>query len=175
MNCSKKFIMDKCNNNNDFHCQRKCNISKMEELYNKELQKYYLEYNKYLHYKYDRTADKSRKKLLAETVIRPNIIKINNNLNNILINLKKHIKNTNNLIQGQKHEIANKNNNIYRQNTKIKHQINLLKEKEDSILSKERQVDTGLDRNRYKRNSMYVIFIINIILFISVGYLLNKN
>ena len=28
MNCSKKFIMDKCNNNNNLHCQRKCTLVK---------------------------------------------------------------------------------------------------------------------------------------------------
>ena len=174
-NCSQKFIRDRCNNNNDITCQRKCNINKLEDLYNKELQKYYLEYNKYLHYKYDRSSKKSINKHLAETVIRPNIVRINDNLNNILIKLKKHIANTHNLIQQQKNEINNKNNNIYRQNNKIKQQVNLLDKRDSDLLSKERQVKVGLDRNLYKRNIMYFVIIINIILFGGVGYLLIKN
>ena len=165
MNCSKNFIRDKCNNHNDLTCERKCNISKMQELYNKELEKYYNEYNKYLQYKYDRSSDKSRKKMLAESVIRPNIIKINNNLNNILIRLRKHIGNTNKLVLNQKNLIKNKNNNIVRQNKKIQHQMEILNKSQNEVLSKKRQIDTGLDRNRYKRNIMYVILIVNILLF----------
>ena len=137
MNCSKNFIRDKCNNHNDLTCERKCNISKMQELYNKELEKYYNEYNKYLQYKYDRSSDKSRKKMLAESVIRPNIIKINNNLNNILIRLRKH-KEMNKLVLNQKNLIKNKNN-IVRQNKKIQ-QMEILNKVKMVCLKKDKSI-----------------------------------
>ena len=53
--------------------------------------------------------------------------------------------------------------------------MEILNKSQNEVLSKKRQIDTGLDRNRYKRNIMYVILIVNIVLFIGVGYLLINN
>ena len=50
--CDANFIRKECNYKNDYQCQRKCNMSKLKELYNSELQSYYNNYNEYLRYKY---------------------------------------------------------------------------------------------------------------------------
>ena len=38
--CGDDFIKTQCNYKNDYECQRKCNISKLKELYDKQLNQY---------------------------------------------------------------------------------------------------------------------------------------
>ena len=45
MNCDQNFIKVNCNNKNDYNCQRKCNIIKLKNVYNKTLNEYYNTYN----------------------------------------------------------------------------------------------------------------------------------
>ena len=148
--CSQEFIRTQCNYKNDYECRRKCNISKLKELYEKELNNYYTQYNKYLQYKYDRSS--SSKQAEAENVIKPKVIRINNNLNKILADLKKNIEHTQELIQQQEGDINTKNNNIYKRNKQITDQYNTIVSRQDELESKNRQIDTGIERNQYKRN-----------------------
>ena len=171
--CSQEFIRTQCNYKNDYECRRKCNISKLKELYEKELNNYYTQYNKYLQYKYDRSS--SSKQAEAENVIKPKVIRINNNLNKILADLKKNIEHTQELIQQQEGDINTKNNNIYKRNKQITDQYNTIVSRQDELESKNRQIDTGIERNQYKRNTMYFLIFLNIVIIsVLAGILIKK-
>jgi len=174
MSCNEEFIKTQCNYKNDYECQRKCNISKLKDLYNSELQNYYSEYNKYLEYKYDRTSQASRKKAEAENIIRPKVIRINSVLNKILSDLKKNINYTQNMISQQEVDIDNKNNDIYNRNIKITNQFNTITKKKQELGSKKAMIDSGIERNKYKRNTMYFLIVLNLIIIGVIAKLLIK-
>jgi septal ring factor EnvC (AmiA/AmiB activator) len=166
MSCGFEFIKKHCNYKNDYMCQRKCNIHKLKQLYNKELRNYYKIYNTYLEMKYSTGNNAVEQRQLAEKEWRPLIVTINKKLNKILKDLKKNIDNTQKLIKSHKKTILVKNNNILTQNKFITRQDDIIKQKYDEYLSKERQVDTGEERNKYKKNTMILMIILNIILVI---------
>ena len=172
--CDAEFIKTQCNYKNDYECRRKCNIMKLKELYSKELQRYYTEYNKYLELKYDRSANKSRNQALAESTVRPKVVKINSNLNKILSDLRSNIEHTQELIKTQEQSISTKNNNIYKRNNQITNQFNNITERTDELKSKERQIETGVERNQFKRNTMYFMILLNILIIGTLAYLLTK-
>merc|ERR1712072_723506 len=143
--CGDDFIKTQCNYKNDYECQRKCNINNLKELYDKQLNQYYTEYQKYLTYKYDKSSSSSQKQALAENVIRPKVIQINNNLNKILTDLKKNIDHTHDLITQQEGDIASKNNTLYSRNKEITKQYDTISSRKDELDSKERMIDTGIE------------------------------
>ena len=61
----------------DFECQRKENINKLRELYERELNNYYNGYNKYLQYKFDKSSERAWKRNFAETTLKPKVEKTN--------------------------------------------------------------------------------------------------
>lgn len=166
MSCGFEFIKKHCNYKNDYMCQRKCNIQKLKDLYNEELRNYYKTYNTYLELKYSTGNNAVENRQIAEQEWRPLIVTQNTKLNKILQDLKKNITHTQNLINSQKKKISIKNNNILSQNKYITHQDDMIQQKYDQYLSKERQVDTGIERNKYKKNTMILMIILNIILVI---------
>ena len=175
MNCSSNFIKNVCNNNNNMICKMKCNIDILNKEYSKNLKLYREEYNKFLEFKFDKGPDKNRKNKIANTINKKKLNNINNNLEKLLNNIKIYINEINNNIKTQKNMIGLKNSNIYRQNMRLKNNDeNILKENEN-LLKKERQIDTGVERNNYKRNIMYFLIIVNIILFIGIGKLIIQN
>ena len=68
----------------DYTCQRKKNIFRLKDLYEKELNNYYNSYNQYLQYKYDTSRDANWKRNYAETRLKPKVKGINANLNRML-------------------------------------------------------------------------------------------
>ena len=97
----------------DYTCQRKQNIEKLRELYTRELNRYNIEYNKYLQYKFSGNAGQ---KSVAEKEIKPKVTAINETLNNILYELKKNIEYTDQLIANQKRVIEAKNAQVNEKN-----------------------------------------------------------
>jgi len=164
--CDSNFIRKECNYKNDYQCQRKCNISKLKELYDTELQNYYTTYNEYLKYKYDRSSNQALMRARAESELRPKVVRINNRLNKVLTDLKSNIEYTQDLIKKQENGIKVKNNLIYRRNTRLSKQNDMINGRSDELVTKERQIETGGERNSYKRLSMYVLIILNIVAII---------
>ena len=159
----------------DYTCQRKKNISRLRDLYERELNNYYNSYNQYLKYKYDNSRDAGWKRNYANTKLKPKVQQINANLNNMLRELKKNIKNTDELIGRQKRILGNKTNNIYQKNKVINGQDNLVEDKNNELSSKERQVEFSVERNRYRRIMLFVLLIINVALLALFYYLvMNK-
>ena len=175
MDCSPEFVKNKCQDNNNVLCKMKCNIHTLNIEYSQTLKTYRNHYNKYLEFKFDKGPDKHRKHKIANTIMKNKLDAINKKLEKLSIDIKRFIKESDNNIHIQKKSIDTKNSNIYRQNLLLKQQHeNILKENQN-LLGKNRQIDTGIDRNNYKRNIMYFLIIINIILFIGIGKLLIDN
>ena len=159
----------------DYTCQRKKNIVKLRDLYEKELNNYYNSYSTYLKYKYDNSGDRAWKKNYAETTLRPKVVAINKNLNDILRQLKRNINYTNKMINRHKRLVTNKTSSVMQKNKTIKHQDNYIEDRNVDLLSKNRQVEFSKERNSYKRMMLIVLVIINLILIALFYYLVMKN
>ena len=171
--CDANFIRKECNYKNDYQCQRKCNMSKLKELYNSELQNYYNTYNEYLRYKYDRSSNQAIMRARAESELRPKVVRINSRLNKILTDLKNNIDQTQDMIKKQENSIRVKNNLIYKRNQRLAKQNANINGRNQELVSKERQLETGSERNNYKRLAMYVFLLLNVVLIaVLVKYLM---
>jgi hypothetical protein len=159
----------------DYTCQRKKNIFRLKDLYEKELNNYYNSYNQYLQYKYDTSRDANWKRNYAETKLKPKVKAINANLNRMLKELKKNVKYTDDLITRQKRILTTKGNSVQQKNRVIHSQDVLVEDKNNDLSSKERQIEFSLERNSYRRIMLFVLLIINIILAGLFYILIMKN
>jgi hypothetical protein len=172
MNCNENFVRTNCNNKNDYNCQRKCNIFKLKNVYNKIINEYYNVYSIYLKYK---NRKNKWYKNYADNTLRPKIIKLNTRLNIVLKNLKKNIKNTDELIGNQELNINNQNNQIYNKNNLINKQIDNINNAETNLTNKKGQIETGSLRNRYNITSIIILILLNIIVLAVIIYLIRKD
>lgn len=159
----------------DYECQRKNNLNKLREIYESELNNYYNTYNQYLSYKYDRSNDRAWKMNYAETTLKPQVERINTTLNNILNELKRNIKETEQLIKSQEKTADSKTDLIYRKNKIIEIQDSTIKSNNQDLISKDRQIQFTLERNRYRRTMMIILVTINIVLLSIFYYYLMKQ
>ncbi len=145
----------------DYTCQRKQNIEKLRELYTRELNRYNIEYNKYLQYKFSGNAGQ---KSVAEKEIKPKVTAINETLNNILYELKKNIEYTDQLIANQKRVIEAKNAQVNEKNQILNSQDAYVMNKNNELTSKLKQVDFSKQRNNYRKFMLLLLILLNIIL-----------
>lgn len=145
----------------DYTCQRKQNIEKLRELYTRELNRYNIEYNKYLQYKFSGNAGQ---KSVAEKEIKPKVTAINETLNNILYELKKNIEYTDQLIANQKRVIEAKNAQVNEKNQILNSQDSYVMNKNNELTSKLKQVDFSKQRNNYRKFMLLLLILLNIIL-----------
>mgnify|MGYP000942986684 CR=1 FL=1 len=146
----------------DFECQRKENINKLRELYERELNNYYNGYNKYLQYKFDKSSERAWKRNFAETTLKPKVEKTNKRLNRILNSLKMNIKKTEKLIDVQSRNVDNKTFVIHKKNKQIKQQDNVLSTQGGSVLSRKEQIRFTTERNGYRRMMIIVLILVNL-------------
>jgi hypothetical protein len=146
----------------DFECQRKENINKLRELYERELNNYYNGYNKYLQYKFDKSSERAWKRNFAETTLKPKVEKTNKRLNRILNSLKMNIKKTEKLINVQSRNVDNKTFVIHKKNKQIKQQDNVLSTQGGSVLSRKEQIRFTTERNGYRRMMIIVLILVNL-------------
>ena len=111
----------------------------------------------------------------AETTLRPKVVAINKNLNDILRQLKRNINYTNKMINRHKRLVTSKTSSVMQKNKTIKHQDNYIEDRNIDLLSKNRQVEFSKERNSYKRMMLIVLVIINLILIALFYYLVMKN
>jgi len=155
----------------DFECQRKENINKLRELYEKELNNYYNGYNKYLQYKFDKSSERAWKRNFAETTLKPKVEKTNKRLNRILNSLKMNIKKTEKLIDVQSRNVDNKTFVIHKKNKQIKSQDDLLSKQGGSVLSRKEQIRFTTERNAYRRMMIIILILVNLGLVGALIYL----
>lgn len=153
----------------DFECSRKCNIHRLQQLYESELRLYYDKYNNYLSYKYN-TKD-LKKRAEAEQLERV-IENIKLRLNKILNELNDNIEKSNNDIENNKKEIQNRNFDISNTNKDLTNQYNTILEKKNELEGKLRMIETGTERNNYKRNTIIFLIFLNIFIICTLAALI---
>jgi len=160
----------------DINCQRKQNVNRLRELYNKEVDNYYKSYNQYLEYKSDTSPDSSWKKNYAETTLRPQVETINTRLNSVLEELKKNIQSIESQIKSQEREVTKYNENIQSKIGNIQQLNQQIEEYRKELTSKDRQVMFTEERHKYRKIMIIALVIVNIILLCaSYIYFFNKS
>ncbi len=180
-NCSPELIKQLCgteeNSRGDekkarpitnYECARKCNIHQLREIYENTLKSYYEDYNKYLSYKY--SSDPANNAESKE--IEGKIIKNKENMNNVLQALRSNINETQENIVQHTNEIKSKNWDIADRNKNITKQYHTLENRKNELEGKLRMIDTGIERNHYKRNMILFLIIINILIVCTLAGLI---
>ena len=80
-----------------------------------------------------------------------------------------------NLIAKQTNDIENKTRSILKKNQDINNQTSVLLEKNKIMDSRRRQIEMGIEKNLYKRNIMYVLVFVNVIVLAILFGLLSKS
>jgi hypothetical protein len=104
-----------------------------------------------MEYKFDTSSEKEWKLTYAENTLRPQVEQSNARLNNILEELKRNIQETEELIKAQEKQVKSKNSEIYRKNKLLEEQDKTIITNSNELLSKDKQVQFTLERNKYRR------------------------
>ena len=185
---SKKILIEPFNNNDqciaslvpidkddngDYISERTKNIQKLDKEYNSELSNYLNSYNTYLlnkaMLKNSPPGSASQAQIaLATDKSKDNFITSQKRLHEIQKNIEINNKSTNDVIKSQSDNIKTKAKKIREKEISITQQNVLLDEKNKILNSRTRQIELGISKNIYKRNLMWFLIIINIILVIGV-------
>lgn len=152
-----------------FECSRICNINKLRNMYKSELDNYYNSYNNFLSAKFNQ-GEPDKQKLAA--TLETDIISHKENLSNILDSLKQNIEKTDVQINSYNQDIISTNDNISDRNQEITNQYETLKQRQDELEGKYRMIDTGIERNHYKRNVILFLIFINILIISTLASLI---
>tara|TARA_Y100000385_G_scaffold289930_1_gene361061 strand:+ start:14713 stop:15279 length:567 start_codon:yes stop_codon:yes gene_type:complete len=172
-NCDPELIKQLCGNEDNsrgderksrpitnYECARKCNIHQLKEIYEKTLQTYYVDYNKYLSLKFSSQASD----VANSKEIEPKIMANKEMMNKVLQALRQNISETQNSIDTHSTEIKSKNWDIADRNKNITKQYHTLENRKNELEGKLRMIDTGIERNHYKRNMILFLIVINILI-----------
>jgi hypothetical protein len=166
---------------NSYIGKRSQNINSLDKKYNSELSNYLETYNKYLLNKsmlLNASPGSASQAQLATATDKSKeaFLKSKENMEQIQKNLEKNNKSTNDVIKYQGENIKNKSSKIKQKDGEITSQSKLISEKNKILNSRTRQIELGITKNNYKRNVMWFLIIINIILICGMfGFLFYKN
>ncbi len=155
----------------DYYENRRAdNIEKLGEQYNDNLAKYLNAYNR---------------ELVARAILRGGDDAVTQNdlqhakeeraqfetkLQKLQSDLEKNNKQTTQLIKQQTQDIEAKTKAIEQKNKMINHQTEFIDDKNRIMNSRERQIELGVQKNIYKRNIMYFLVFVNLlVLCILIG------
>ena len=147
---------------------RALNLEQADDMYDQRLADYLNSYHRYLVLQSiagsggsnAATAKSALKK--TETAYNTALKKMESITQGIL----KNNKDTQSLINDQTLDIENKTRAIRKKNILIDKQSNVIDEKNKILNSRERQIELGIGKNIYKRNIMYLLIFINVIVLI---------
>ena len=147
---------------------RNQNIESVDTLYNDQLQTYLNAYNKYLTVKSllnntppNSTQSKSMESTLAEA--QKDYTKAQSVLSQYQSDIENNNQTTNKLIKNQTKDIENKTLSIHKKNLLINKQTDLIDERNSIMNSRVRQIELGVSKNVYKRNIMYFLILVNVV------------
>lgn len=183
-NCKPELIKQLCGNEDNsasnerksrpitnYECARKCNIHQLKEIYENTLQQYYKDYNQYLSLKFSsEAADVANAKQ-----IEPKIMANKEMMNKVLQALRSNISTTQSSIDTYNTEIKSKNWDIADRNKNITKQYHTLENRKNELEGKLRMIDTGIERNHYKRNMILFLIVINILIVCTLAGLVIYN
>jgi hypothetical protein len=168
---------------NNYMGKRNSNIKTLENKYNNELSKYLNAYNTYLlnrsmlknsppgsatQSQLATATDKAKKEFLDSRIV----------LKQMQDDLESNNKKTNDVISFQSKNINEKSSKIKEKDQHILEQSKIIDEKNKLLNSRTRQIELGITKNKYKRNVMWMLVIVNIIFIIAISSFFifnNKN
>lgn len=159
---------------------RNLNLEKIDSQYNQLLSEYLNNYNRFLVLKGLQenaspsggdASDFAQALKEAET----KYTQKKSELEDLANMIEENNKISQNLIAKQTNDIENKTRSILKKNQDINNQTSVLLEKNKIMDSRRRQIEMGIEKNLYKRNIMYVLVFVNVIVLAILFGLLSKS
>ena len=135
--------------------KRQGNLNDLRTIYQNLLTEYDDEYSKFLEAPINSTAG---------NIAKEKVTTINKKLNSILDELKNNIKRTDDMIESQSRLVDSKTDVIMQKNKDIDTQDKYVANSNIELVSKKKQNEFSVERNRYKRIILVVLIIINVLL-----------
>ena len=135
--------------------KRQGNLNDLRTIYQNLLTEYEDEYSKFLEAPINSTAG---------NIAKEKVTTINKKLNSILDELKNNIKRTDDMIESQSRLVDSKTDVIMQKNKDIDTQDKYVANSNIELVSKKKQNEFSVERNRYKRIILVVLIIINVLL-----------
>ena len=101
--------------------------------------------------------------------------KVNEDLTHIIGQINVKAGTTSNALLTASQSIENYTRQIYEKSGDLQRQQNELIRKKDELHSKQKQVEMGVQKNRYRRNLIVILTILNIIMIGIIYYFYNKS
>lgn len=155
----------------DFECQRKTNLDRLRQMYNDNLDSYYSVYR--LALKYQKSAD--AKKRQAAVGLMSEAEDLKKQMDRILDSLRKNIKQSDEILNNSDQEGDDTNDILHRKNRLISEQDEGIRNNNQELLSKRKQIRFTEERNRYRRIMIISLIIINLLLIGLFYYLINAS
>ena len=194
MSCGQDFKRRYCINLSDTDCNHKCMIQQYQQEkmkkqnqvdqininYNDELSKNVKLRNNYSTLK---TAQARGDFGLVRSITKPfqlnnmrsQLITSNYRLANYLEQIRNIVKVNETLVNQKDKLILSKDNEIDQKNIRIRRINNQINNLQDEFLSNQQKINSGLERNQYKRNVIIILIVLIIIMTGGMAYLLIKK
>ena len=173
------------NDNNDkntdwYEKVRSSNLDGIDNTYNQYLADYLNEYNRYLVLKgLQENADPSSADSVnftdALNTSEKNYINNRSKLEDLSEEIENNNKYSQELIDKQTKDIENKTKTIYQKNNLIGEQTKIIDDRNKIMNSRVKQIQAGIEKNLYKRNVMYFLIAVNIIVLAVLFFVIFKG
>ena len=155
----------------DFECQRKTNLDRLRQMYNDNLEAYYSVYR--LALRYQRSGD-AHKRRAARGLWRQ-VAQLSRQMGRILASLRANIKYTDGILGTSDTQQEETNSVRHRKNRIIHQQDEGIRNNNQELLSKRKQIKFTEERNRYRRIMIISLVIINLLLVGLFYYLMKAS
>jgi hypothetical protein len=129
-------------------------------------EKYANLYQKYLDQKFSSNAEEQKASLSTYNELKV----IDQSLRDIMDKLKKSTDSISNKILESSEAIERKTFQIYEKAKTLDIQQDLINRKNEELHSKKKQIEMGIQKNKYRRNLIFVLIALNIILIASLYF-----
>jgi len=129
-------------------------------------EKYAKLYQKYLDQKFSSNEEEQKESLSTYNELKV----IDQTLRDIMDKLKKSTDSISNKILESSEAIERKTFQIYEKAKTLDIQQDLISRKNDELHSKKKQIEMGVQKNKYRRNLIFVLIALNILLILSLYF-----
>jgi len=166
-------------NDDWYESVRSKNIEQADDKYNNLLSQYLNDYNKYLVLKglqeNSNPSDDAQDFTTALTDAEGKYTNSKAALQALATNIEKNNDSSQDLIKNQSKDIENKTKAIQIKNKLITEQTKIIDDRNSIMNSRSRQIQLGVEKNIYKRNIMYFLIFVNIIVIIILFTIIHKG
>ena len=168
--CSKDVASDDTSSSKQtFYGQhRNNNIQQLRAKYNKALSEYLNNYN-------DLQVATATGSTADTASLKSSLGNAKTELDNIKKALSTNNQKTAQLIESNQEALENKGKLIDEKNKRIMEQQQIIQERNEILNSRKRQIEMGLEKNIYKRNLMYFLIFVNIIVILVLVSLIMRS